>query len=276
MSQPITDTEIELFSEYIRTVCGIQIDASKKYLLTSRLNDLATNFDSYTALWEAARKDSSHSLEQQIINAISTNETFFFREPKTFDMLRYKFIPDHFKDSTSRPLSIWSAASSTGQEAYTISMVLKELLFDLTSCRCKIYGTDISSAAVNYANKGEYTHYELDRGLVQKQIDSFFTRSAERYRINDELRSICRFQNDNLLNIRTVHETFDIIFCRNVLIYFSVSDRKKIYETLSRYLKKDGVLIIGATESLMHETSRFTREEFRGATFYRVNGSANV
>jgi chemotaxis protein methyltransferase CheR len=270
MTQPITETEVALFSEYIKLISGIQIDATKKYLLTTRLNDLAEPYGNYTALWEAARKDNSRVLEQQIINAISTNETFFFREPKTFDMLRYKFIPEFYRDSTSRHLSIWSAASSTGQEAYSVSMVLKELLFDLTKCRIKIYGTDISSGTVNYANKGEYTRFELDRGLTQKQIENSFDITNNRYRISDELRSICRFQVDNLLAPRTINETFDLILCRNVLIYFSPLDRKKVYENLHRYLKKYGILVIGATESLMHETDLFKREMFREATLYRV------
>jgi chemotaxis protein methyltransferase CheR len=270
MPQTITDTELALFSEYIRAISGIQIDASKKYLLTTRLDDLVAAHGTYTALWNAARNDPTRSLEKKIIDAVSTNETFFFRDPKTFDMLRYHFIPGFFGDPSRTSLSIWSAAASTGQEAYSTSIVLKELLFDLTGYRLKIYGTDISPAAVDTANKGEFTRYELNRGLDQKQISHYFAPSGERFRISDELRSICRFQVDNLLTPKTLLESFDIIFCRNVLIYFSLNDRQKVYTMLHRHLKKGGILILGGTETLMHETDLFKREEYRGATYYTV------
>jgi chemotaxis protein methyltransferase CheR len=268
MPLPITDTEIGLFSEYIQSVCGIQIDISKKYLIETRLDDLVKVYGSYTKLWEAARKDNSKVIEKKVISAISTNETFFFRDVKTFDLLRYKIVPEHFQTPTSKAISIWSAASSTGQEAYSISMVLKEMLLYLSAYRCKIYGTDISSDVINYANKAEYTKYEIDRGLTQKQIDSYFTKTGECYKIKDELRSICRFQADNLLNPHTLNDTFDIIFCRNVLIYFSHQDRQKIYSTLNDRLKKTGILILGASETLSNETPFFKREEYRGAIYH--------
>jgi chemotaxis protein methyltransferase CheR len=271
MALSISDTEIALFSEYIHAVSGIQIDPSKKYFIETRLDDLIQVHGSYTKLREAARNDRTGSIQQKIISAISTNETFFFRDIKTFDLLRFKCIPEHFLDPSIKAISIWSAASSTGQEAYSISMILKELLLDLTAYRCKIYGTDISPEAVNRANKAEYSKFELDRGLTPKQIETYFTHSDQRFKIINELRSICRFQVDNLLQPQTVNESFDIIFCRNVLIYFSLEDRLKVYSNIQKRLKKNGILLIGATESLLHETSIFKRSEFRGSTYYTVN-----
>jgi chemotaxis protein methyltransferase CheR len=213
------------------------------------------------------------TVAQQFIDAVSIKETFFFRDRKYFDLLKFKLFPEMFGENTGHPLRIWSAACSTGQEAYTVSIILKELLFDLSHGHVQILGTDISEAAVNAANKGEYSAFEIRRGLTEQEIGKYFRNVGGRFRVSDELRSICRCQADNLLRTGgSSPGNFNIIFLRNVLIYFSEADRRRVIDRMITALGPLGVLVLGATEGLLQITSRLVREEFRGASFYRRKG----
>lgn len=270
MPLSMTDLELSLFIEYVRAITGIQLDKSKKYLLETRLQTIMEQYgcSSYADLYNKSKSDSAKTIEKLIIDVVSTNETFFFRDPKTFDLLKYKLIPEMLGETTTKPLNIWSAASSTGQEAYSISMVLKEILFDLSKVRLRILGTDISQGVVNIANKGEYSELEMSRGLTPVQIQKYFVKIDTGYKINDELRSICRFQTANLFDMTTITGTFDIIFLRNVLIYFSEDDISRIISGIVKKLNPSGVLIVGLTESLLDFNTLLERKEFKGGIFY--------
>jgi chemotaxis protein methyltransferase CheR len=271
MPLPMTDQELAAFREYVYGLTGIQLDASKKYLLETRLHDIEDELGGkgYGEILRVARSDPR--LERRVVDAVSTNETFFFRDRKYFDLLKFKLLPELFGDDTKRPLTIWSAASSTGQEAYSLTIVLKELLFDLSQVRIRIVGTDISEAAVNAANKGEFTTFDLQRGLSQAEISKYFVSVNGRFRVSDELRSICRFQTDNLLGTRPPFAgRCEIVLLRNVLIYFAEADRKRALERILKVMSPNGFLIVGATEAILSITDRLTREEFRGAVYYRL------
>ncbi len=269
MPAPMNDRDLMLFTQYVASLSGIRLDSSKKYLLESRLDDLMreTKSATYADLYSRARADGTRALERQIIDAVSTNETYFFREPKAYELLKTKLVPELLGEQLDRPLAFWSAASSTGQEAYTLAMVLEQILFDLSKAKLRVTGTDISEAAVNTANRCEYTPHEVGRGLDSKQIAKYFTRWGERYKVRDDLRSICRFSVDNLLAPKTLGP-FDVIFCRNVLIYFSAADKAKVVDNLVSRLKKGGALIVGGAESLLGVTERVRRREHQGATYY--------
>ncbi len=264
----MTDQELALFAQYVAGLTGIALTAEKRYLLEGRLGEVAESAGcaSFTELYQRAR--TQPALERRIVDAISTNETSFFRDRKVFDLVKHKLVPDLLGDDLHRPVSIWSAASSTGQEAYSLCMVLEEILFDLSKCRIRIYGTDISEAAVNAANRGEFSALELGRGLDARQQAKYFTRVGDRFRVRDDLRALCRFQVDNLLAPRSTAGPFDLVLCRNVLIYFSGADKARVVANLLRSLKKDGALIVGSTESLLGVTDRVVRQEFHGATYY--------
>ena len=266
----MTDTELSLFIEYVHALTGIQLDNSKKYLLETRLQDLIEqcNCTTYSELYTKSKTDPSKTLEKRIIDEVSTNETFFFRDNKTFDLLKFKLVPDMLGEDLTKPLNIWSAASSTGQEAYTICMVLKEILFDLSKCRIRVFGTDISQAAVNAANRGEFTENEILRGLTLRHTERCFTRSGDKYKINDDLRSICRFQVANLLSPLTIAGSFDIILLRNVLIYFSQNDIRTIVTGITKKLNPSGVLIVGLTETLLDFKDILERKEEKGGVYY--------
>jgi chemotaxis protein methyltransferase CheR len=269
MPPRMTDGELSLFTRYVADLSGIALDQSKRYLLESRLEDLLREAGcaSYADLYKRAKGGGDRSLERRIVDAVSTNETFFFRDAKAFDLIKHKLVPELMGDDPRRPLKIWSAASSTGQEAYTLTMALKDILFDLSATRLSIVGTDISEAAVNAANRGEYTTLELSRGLDAKLQAKHFRKLGAAYRINDELRSVCRFQVDNLLAPATAGP-FDIILCRNVLIYFTAQDKATVVKNLLARLKRPGFLLVGATESLLGVTDRVRRQEFHGSTYY--------
>jgi len=252
----ITREEVPVWSRYIKELCGIHLDESKGYLLETRLGHLfcdagASNF---SELFSKARADSSSVLRNKIIESITTNETSFFRDASPFELLRNKLIPE-LMDRRSRtgvkaPIRIWSAACSTGQEAYSTAIVFKELLGDLSRYDIRILGTDISNRVVAQASYGEYSLLELERGLEPEKLARHFVQSGDRWKVRDEIRSLASFRTMNLLDPYTMPNSFDIIFCRNVAIYFNEADKIRLFRNILRYLAKDGSLIIGSTESI--------------------------
>lgn len=271
MDKPIlTAGEFALFQTYVREITTIDLDETKKYLIETRIGPLLEKYScgSYAAFYRSCRDDKTKALQAVLIDAITTNETYFFRDQKPFDLLRHKLIPDLLGTDTHKPIDILSAACSTGQEAYSMAIVLKELLYDLTSSAVRITGIDISDAAVASASKGEYSSFEVGRGLTPSQVSRYFNPMGNRYKIKDELRSICTFKKSNLFTEHQSLGKYHGIFCRNVAIYFTDDKKKQLFNTLADHLLPGGFLIIGSTESLLSITDRFKRMEFHGATYY--------
>lgn len=267
----MSPVEVDLFVNYIHLISGINIDKSKIYFFQTRLQELLEECKASSFLELYAHARSNSSIEKKVIDAVTTNETYFFRDPKYFDLIKYKLIPDLIKDATNLPLKIWSCACSTGQEAYSLSMVLDSLFGNLANKKFHIIGTDISESVVNRANKGEFTPMELNRGLHENQIERYFTQiNGNCYKIKDELRSICQFKTGNILVPQSFGPIFDIILCRNVLIYFNDNDKRNLLASIAKSLKRNGYLIIGAAESLLNLSERFTRLEYKGATYYTL------
>jgi chemotaxis protein methyltransferase CheR len=266
----MSEKEFQLLAAWTRSASGNALGPDKRYLLESRLNDLReeTGCPSWIDLYQLLSK-GERQLVKRAIDAVTTHETFFFRDKKTYELLKLKLIPELLGDRIDKPLSIWSAASSTGQESYSLAMVLEEILFDLSKCRIRIFGTDLSEAAVNTANRGIFNKVEMSRGLDDKQIQRYFSRQGDDFKVRDELRSLCRFQVDNLLTGKPLGP-FDIVFCRNVLIYFTAEDRGRIVDNLVRSMRKGSVLLLGATETLGNLGGPFKAMEFRGANYYTL------
>jgi chemotaxis protein methyltransferase CheR len=275
MSTAIQPGEMPVWSRYIEEICGIHLDDSKGYLIETRLGSLlaeagAANF---SELFYKVKADGTARLRGRIIEAITTNETSFFRDTSPFDLLRHKLIPELI-DRRSRtggriPLRIWSAACSTGQEAYSTGIVLKELLGDLNRYDIRILGTDISGKVVAKASYGEYDRLELERGLAPESLNRHFALSGERWRIRDEIRAMATFRTMNLLEPFSFPTPFDIIFCRNVAIYFTETDKAKLFSNLARFLAKDGALIIGATESISGLCPQLEPRRYLRSVFYQ-------
>ncbi|PIE57638.1 MAG: chemotaxis protein CheR [Desulfobulbus propionicus] len=273
----IKPEELKTITRYIYDISGIHLDASKKYLLETRLSSLVDkqNCNSYQELQRKAQADASRKIEQSIIDAISTNETLFFRDTGPFELLRNKIIPELIDKRTpgvpslKTNLRIWSAACSTGQEVYSVAIVLKELLGNFSRYSIKLLGTDISDAAIAQASMGKYNKFEIERGLSKDKLGKYFTMSGNSWKIKDDLRAMASFQKRNLMRPLTGMGKFDIILCRNVAIYFTFDDRKKLFNKLADTLEQDGYLIIGSTESLTGVCPKFVPKRHLRSLYYQ-------
>ncbi len=273
----ITPSELNMIAQYIHEISGIYLDQSKSYLFETRLGSIAEGLGckSYLEFHAKAKKDLTKNIERQIIDAISTNETLFFRDKGPFELLQHKLLPELIDARTpSTPtlkttLKIWSAASSTGQELYSIAIILKELLKDASRYNLKLLGTDISDNAVSQASYGKYNKFEIERGLDQRYLQRYFTLFGDSWKIKDEIRAMVNFRKLNLMLPFTALGKFDIIFCRNVAIYFTLEDRKKLFNKIADSLADDGFLVIGSTESLSGVCPRFVPKRHLRAIFYQ-------
>ena len=275
----IKPEEVRLLSQYIYGVSGIHIEATKAYLIETRLGKLLEieKCNSYTEFYHKAKADPTKALEKQIVDAITTNETLFFRDANPFSLLRHKIIPEVVdKRSASAPkgmpvpIRIWSAACSTGQEVFSIAIVLKELLSPLNRYNIKLMGSDISDAAVKQASYGLFNKFEIERGLPREQLQRYFSSIGENWKINDEIRSMATFRKFNLMGPFAGLGKFDIIFCRNVAIYFKLEDRITLFNKIADSLETDGYLIIGSTESLTGVCPRFIPKRHLKSIFYQL------
>ncbi len=264
-----------VWSRYIKEICGIHLDESKGYLVETRLGSLLSEAGAanFSELFYKVRADTSSRLRGRIIEAITTNETSFFRDTSPFELLRHKLIPDLIdrrnRSSLRAPIRIWSAACSTGQEAYSTAIVIKELLGDLARYDIRILGTDISNKVVAQASYGEYNRLELERGLPPDSIARHFTASGDRWKVRDEIRAMASFRTMNLLEPFSFPSPFDIIFCRNVAIYFTEADKIRLFRNLARYLARDGYLIIGSTESISGLCPELEPKRYLRSVFYQ-------
>jgi chemotaxis protein methyltransferase CheR len=253
----IKDDALRAWSDYIAQHCGVRLDASKGYLIESRLAALyrETRASDWLDLLRRVKQDATRQLQAKVISAITTNETSFFRDQAPFQLLRYKLLPELI-DRRQRerrhpiPIRILSAACSTGQEVYTTAIVLKEELEDFTSYDIRILGLDVSQEAVAQASYAHYTQLELTRGISPLQLSRHFEPAGERWKVRDELRATATFRQANLLEPISSPLRFDIIFCRNVAIYFNEADKIRLFNNLGRVLERQGALVIGSTESI--------------------------
>jgi chemotaxis protein methyltransferase CheR len=272
--------EFKVFAQYIRSLCGLVLDDSKAYLIETRLSGLAqeNGCSTFSEFYYKAHADSSKVLPRQIIDAITTNETLFFRDVAPFEMLQYKILPELIDrrrkkafSGAALPLRIWSAACSTGQEIYSIAIVLKEMLGDLNHYNLRLLGTDISNRAVAQASRGIYNKIEIERGLPGGKLERYFSLIDGSWKIKDELRAMATFSGINLLEDFPGLGKFDIIFCRNVAIYFSDQDKANLYKRLAAVLEPDGYLVIGSTESLTGVSTLFVPQRHMRSVFYQLS-----
>ncbi|MCF8045336.1 MAG: protein-glutamate O-methyltransferase CheR [Desulfarculaceae bacterium] len=273
----VTEEEFRQFSKYILDISGIALDRGKEYLLETRLNPMMDQFQctSFSELLKKAKSDPKRIIENSIIDAISTNETYFFRDKTPFELLQHKIFPDlidkrYKKNPGAKPsIRLWSAASSTGQEIYSIAMILVEMGITPDRYNIKLFGTDISDEAVAKASYGQYNKFEVSRGLDKNRLNRFFDQQGDYYRIKDQIRVMAQFKKLNLMKPLSGIGKYDIILCRNVMIYFNPADRKRIYGNIAKCLEPDGYLLIGSTESLSNDTDLFLSKKYLRSIFYQ-------
>ena len=275
----ITQEEHDLFCRFIQELSGIHLDRSKAYLLETRMASLLEQerCTCFAELYDKARHLGGDTLRQKIIDRISTNETLFFRDKRPFELLQHKIMQDLIDARRAAssgffpaPIRIWSAACSTGQEIYSVAIVLKELLQDLSEYRIQLLGTDLSNTAIARASRGEYNQFEIKRGLSEDTLKEYFTFNGSAWKINDDIRAMVTFKKTNLMVPFDGLGKFDIVLCRNVGVYFNMADRKKLFENISKVMEKDGYLIIGATESLINVDPRYEPRRYLRSVFYQL------
>jgi chemotaxis protein methyltransferase CheR len=279
----VSPSDFEYLRKLVKDCSGLDLSADKQYLVESRLVPLARKAG-LTGLAELVQKvkSGSDALTVDVVEAMTTNETFFFRDKVPFEHLRQSVIPELMQARAARrSLRIWCAASSTGQEPYSIAMVLKEFSSQLSGWRVEIVATDLSLGVLEKARAGIFSQFEVQRGLPIQLLVKHFRQVGELWQINADLRGMVQHRHLNLMQDFSHLGTFDVIFCRNVLIYFDQDTKVGMFNRLARALEPDGVLALGAAESVVGITEAFKPFADRRG-LYRVNparashGGANL
>jgi chemotaxis protein methyltransferase CheR len=250
----------EYLAGLLKEGSGLVLGTDKGYLVESRLAPVAQRHGhaSIDALIAALRLSPRGPVMTEVVEAMTTNESFFFRDGKPFDILRTKFLPELLeRRAASKTLRIWCAASSTGQEPYSLAMLLHEEAAKLQGWNCQILATDISNDALQRARSGIYTHFEVQRGLSIQRLLRFFEKQGEVWQAKPEIRAMVQYRQFNLLHDPRVLGRFDVVFCRNVLIYFDSPTKSRVLESLASVMDKDGLLFLGGAETVLGVTGAF-------------------
>lgn len=253
--------DFELYKGLLYERSGLVVTPDKSYLLDSRLTPVAKkwNFSSLEMMTVQLRAIPDPALVKDIVEAMTTNETSFFRDTKPFQLFQEVVLPHMLQArATKRTVRIWCAASSSGQEPYSLAMTLKEKEAQLRGWKFEITATDISEEILEQARKGVYTQFEVQRGLPIQYLMKYFEQVGENWKLKDEIRNSVRFAAFNLLGDMTRMGTFDVIFCRNVLIYFDDKTKAGVLEKMSRALEKDGFLFLGGAETVLGISDKFS------------------
>jgi len=272
----ISEENYNFLQRHVYDASGIVLDASKLYLIESRLTPLARteSIKSLDELCLQIRANSKSLLSRRVVEAMTTNETLFFRDVATFDALRKKVIPRLLAaKSAHRKLSIWSAASSTGQEAYSIAIMLAEM--GIRADEVEILGTDLSEQVLDRARQAKYVQFEVNRGLPAALLVKYFRQSGLNWELNESIRKMVSFRTMDLRQNMRGLGPFDLILCRNVLIYFDVETKKKIVDQISRVLQPHGTLVLGCAETIINVHDGFTTESIEGALVYSMKNGGH-
>jgi len=255
----VTPLDYEFLRKLLKERSGLDLSADKQYLVESRLIPLArkAGLPGITELVQKIR-NGTDPLTADVVEAMTTNETFFFRDKIPFDHLREAVLPELMQARASRrSLRIWCAASSSGQEPYSIAMCLKGIGAALAGWRIEILATDLSQAVLEKSRAGIFSQFEVQRGLPIQMLVKHFTQVGELWQLNADIRAMVQHRQLNLLQDFAHLGSFDVIFCRNVMIYFDQDTKAGIFDRLAKALEADGVLALGAAESVVGISDAF-------------------
>jgi chemotaxis protein methyltransferase CheR len=269
VSTEITAENLEFLCRTIYEDSGIVLDESKTYLIESRLTPVARGegLDTLDSLCKLLKAVSAKALRSKVVEAITTNETLFFRDLRPFEALRDHLFPELTGSSGNRNLRIWSGAASSGQEAYSIAMLWKEM--NLTGWNLKIVGTDISEAMLERCRIGRYRQLEVNRGLPARYLVKYFDPVETDWVIKPELKEMAEWKKFNLIDDMGPLGAFDIVFCRNVLIYFDQETKASILRRIRQRLKPGGYLFLGLSETTLNLDPVYERLTLGSAVLYR-------
>jgi len=252
--------DFEFLSNLLKRRSGLQLTPDKVYLLESRLTPLARRrgMEGLEALTEELRRTGSETLKREVTEAMTTNESFFFRDTTPFDQFRDQVLPMlRRRRAGTKRIRIWCAACSNGQEPYSLALILHQQKQQWRDWTIEILGTDIASGVLEKARQGVYSQFEVQRGLPIKLLMTYFTQDGDVWQLSPEIREMVTFKEANLLEDFTGLGSFDVIFCRNVLIYFDHDTKVHVLERLRQAMPSDGALFLGAAETVLGISDRF-------------------
>ncbi|MGE5504947.1 MAG: CheR family methyltransferase [Actinomycetota bacterium] len=251
--------DFDFVAKMLKDRSGLIITRDKAYLLESRLTPVARKrgFKGLEDLVGSLRT-AGEDLLREVTEAMTTNESFFFRDIKPFDQFKALVLPAMLQQrATKKSLRIWSAASSSGQEAYSLAMILKEEATRLAGWKIEIVGTDISTEMLEKAKAGMYSQFEVQRGLPIQYLVKYFKKNAEMWQIDPAIRGMVQYREYNLLHDLKPLGQFDVVFCRNVLIYFDQPTKTRVLDNISRIMPDDGFLYLGGAETVLGISDKF-------------------
>lgn len=246
--------DFEYLADLLKRRSGLTLTPDKIYLLESRLTPLARKrgLEGLDQLVQKLRTSRDEGLLVDVTEAMTTNESFFFRDNTPFDLFRDKVLPVMEKNrATQRRMRIWCAAASTGQEPYSLAIILREAWVKWKNWSLDMVGTDLSQDVLEKAKAGAYTQFEVQRGLPIQMLIKYFQQEGDTWQLSRDIRSMVQYRPFNLLSPFTGLGTFDVIYCRNVLIYFDQPTKKDVLERMTRCLADDGALFLGAAETVL-------------------------
>ncbi len=274
----MTREEYEDFRAFLADACGITLGDNKQYLISSRLSPLLAEFKigSIRELTERLRRDRRSTLTERIIDAMTTNETQWFRDQFPFEILKSTILPALGRNR-SQPVRIWSAACSSGQEPYSIAMSVHEFMLKnpgMLSGGAQVLATDISPSMLKQAGLGVYDGAAIARGLAQERRQRYFLQQGSQWVVKPEIKRFVSFRELNLCQGYEALGRFDVIFCRNVLIYFAPDLKRDIITRMAAALNPDGYLFLGAAESITNYSDAFDMLRLDGGIAYRLKAKA--
>jgi chemotaxis protein methyltransferase CheR len=277
MSGAITDLEFQQLRDYIEKHCGISLDRNKVYLVESRLTTLMVEngCETYAALYRKASSDPGNTLRDKIIDAMTTNETLWFRDSGPYETLRELLAVSagEIKSGKRSKIRIWSAACSSGQEPYSIAISVLESGMAGSGLRpehVEILGTDISSTALFMAKLGRYDAIAINRGLSPALRDRYFKQDGRVWALSDNVKRMVTLKKMNLQESFVPIGKCDLIFCRNVLIYFSEQFKRDIFSKIAGLLRPSGILFVGASESVSTYSNDYSMVKNSHGIYYKV------
>ena len=256
----MTPQDYDFIRKILKERSGLVLGPDKQYLLESRLLPLVRKggFSDLAGLIAAVRAAPSSPLVTAVVEGMTTNESLFFRDKLPFDNFREVVMPALLEArQRTKFLRIWCAAAATGQEPYSLAMTLKEMSVRLAGWRVEIFATDLSSDALERAKAGLYSQFEVQRGLPIQMLVKYFTKVGEQWQVVPELRDMVRFRHANLLHDFSSFGLFDVVFCRNVLIYFDPATKSSVLNRMARSVASDGYLLLGAAETVVGLSDAF-------------------
>lgn len=256
----MTITDFDFICQILKTRSGLLLTNDKAYLLESRLLPVARKWKlaTFDDLVRLIRTKNDEAVIRDVVEAMTTNESFFFRDTKPFDQFKQICLPALTKARAgSKTIRIWSAACSSGQEGYSLAMILAEMGAQLAGWKIEIIGTDLSGEILQRAKDGLYSQFEVQRGLPITLLVKYFTQVGDRWKISDAIRSKVQFREWNLLNDPSPLGKFDIVFCRNVLIYFDQPTKTKVLAGIAKQMPEDGYLFLGGAETVLGISDKF-------------------